>query len=74
MSARNPDCSSRPRARISSSRWCDAASTLIPLGAQIAAAWRPNDGGAGWLLTDKRSSIDYLTDLELWSAARLGMH
>ena len=46
---------------------------LQPLGAQIAAAWRPSGGAGGWLLTDNRSAIDYLTNLELWQAARLGV-
>lgn len=48
-------------------------SLLQPLGSQVAAAWHPSAGSGGWLLTDNRSPIDYLTNLELLRAAQLGV-
>jgi len=48
-------------------------SLLAPLGSAIAAAWHPSAGTGGWLLTDNRSPIDYLTNLELLRAAQLGV-
>lgn len=52
----------------------DALPALLqPLGAQISAALRPSVGAGGWLLTDDRAPIDYLTDLELLRGAEQGV-
>jgi len=47
--------------------------SLVPLGRDLAAAWRPDSGTGGWLLTDNRSPIDYLTNLELLRGAEQGV-
>lgn len=46
---------------------------LRPLGSDVAAAWEADAGTGGWLLTDNRSPIDYLTNLELLHGAERGI-
>ncbi len=43
---------------------------LAPLASQVAAGWGPVTGAGGWLLTDNRAPVDYLTDLELLQGIR----
>jgi spermidine synthase len=43
---------------------------LGPLAAELLAGWRPVSGAGGWLLTDNRAPLDYLTDLELLQGMR----
>ena len=43
---------------------------LGALAEEVAAAWQPSDGQGGWLLTDNRSPIDYLTNREVLAGMR----
>lgn len=43
---------------------------LEPLAAELAAGWTPVTGAGGWLLTDNRAPLDYLTNLELLQGIR----
>ena len=46
---------------------------LRPLARRVAAGWRADAGSGGWLLTDNRAPVDYLTNREiLHRAERLG--
>lgn len=45
---------------------------LQPLASELTAAWTPADGSGGWLLTDNRAPLDYLTNLEVLHGIRSG--
>ena len=45
---------------------------LTPLAAELQSAWTPADGAGGWLLTDNRAPLDYLTDLEILHGIQSG--